>query len=252
MSITSPAQSFQNTAAMKPDSLPLQAIATSLRPLFSFGWRTLLTLTACRAIFVVWQWDRIVDADMLATVLAQGFRSDTVLLGLLLTVPAICFPFLASNSRLVPAWRALLTVCLPVALLLIVLMECGTPSFVDQLDTRPNLLFLEYLNHPRKVGASLWATYQLPILCAIGVTSALTWVNTRQIGKLVRRAVPTRALPAMLVAPLLVLMCVVLIRSTLDYRPADPLAVAHSVEPAVTKLALNGAATVTDTGRSHQ
>ncbi len=126
---------------MKTREFASNKLAVSLRPLWSFAWRMVLTLTACRLVFVAWQWQRVVDADMLGTVFAQGIRFDLVLLGLMLAVPALLFPFLASNRFLVPAWRSLLRYCLPLALLMIIFMECSTPSFVDQFDSRPNILF---------------------------------------------------------------------------------------------------------------
>ena len=184
----------------------MSKLATSLRPLFSFGWRMLLTLTVSRVIFVAWQWQRVADAEMLEAVFVQGFRFDLVLLGLMLTIPVLAFPILASNRLLVPAWRALLKVCLPVALLIIVFMECGTPSFVDQFDSRPNILFLEYLNQPREVAATLSALF----------VTTITWINSRQIGRLVGAITPTGVMPAILVTPFLLIICFGLIQSTLE------------------------------------
>jgi len=199
----------------------------------------LLTLTLCRMTFVAWQWQRVTDADMLYDVFLQGLRFDLVLLGLTLAIPALLFPLLASNRVLVPAWRGLLRVCLPVALLIIVFMECSTPSFVDQFDTRPNLLFFEYLNHPQEVGATLWGAYKLPILLAVLIVSGVTWINSRQIGRLVSRIEPTGILPALAITPLLLVACVACIRSTLDHRPVNPSTVALSTDPLVNDLALN-------------
>ena len=199
----------------------------------SFAWRMVVTLTVCRIIFVAWQWQSIVEADMLGNAFLQGLRFDLVLLGLMLAVPVLCFPILASNRYLVPAWRTLLKVCLPLALLLIVFMECSTPSFVDQFDSRPNILLLEYLNHPKEVGATLWAAYKLPITFALVTVSLITWLNARQLGRLVVPIRPTGVLPALIVAPLLLALCVGLIRSTLDHRPASPSTVALSTDPLV-------------------
>jgi phosphoglycerol transferase MdoB-like AlkP superfamily enzyme len=216
-------------------------LAVSLRPLFSFGWRMLLMLTVCRIIFVAWQWQRVIDADMLGSVFIQGVRFDLLLLGLMLTIPVLCFPILASNRFLVPAWRGLLKVCLPAALLVIVFMECSTPSFVDQFDSRPNILFLEYLVHPREVGATLWAAYKLPIVLAVLFVTTVTLVNSRQIGRLVAPVRPTGVAPAILVTPFLLFICLGLIRSTLDHRPVNPSTVALSSDPLVNDLALNSA-----------
>jgi len=219
-------------------------LAISLRPLFSFGWRLLLTLTVSRILLVAWQWQRVVDADMLGSVFFQGLRFDLVLLGLLLSIPVLCFPILASNRLLLPAWRGLLKVFLPLALLVVLFMECSTPSFIDQFDSRPNILFFEYLEHPREVGATLWAAYKLPIFFAILIVTATTLINSRQIGRLVTPIVPTGVVPAIMVTPLLLILCLALIRSTLDHRPVNPSTVALSSDPLVNDLALSSAYTV--------
>lgn len=219
-------------------------ILVALRPLWSFAWRAIVILTVCRFVFVAWQWQRVIAADMLASIFVQGIRFDLVLVGLMLAVPVLLFPVLASNRFLVPAWRRMLQVLLPLVLMLIVFMECSTPSFVDQFDSRPNILFLEYLNHPREVALTLWAAYKIPILVALLLVSLLTWINGRQIRRLVVPIEPTGFLPALLVSPFLILVCLGMIRSTLDHRPVSPSTVALSTDPLVNELALNSTYTL--------
>jgi hypothetical protein len=231
---------------MNHDLSATTKLVTSLRPLFSFGWRMLLTLTVIRFIFVSWQWQRVADADMFGPVFVQGLQFDLVLSGLMLTIPVLAFPILASNRFLMPAWRALLSACLPIALLIIVFMECSTPSFVDQFDSRPNILFMEYLNHPREVAATLWGAYKLPIVVAILFVTSLTWLNSRQIGRLVTQIQPTGVIPAILVTPLLLIVCFGLIRSTLDHHLVNPSAVALSNDLLVNELALSSTYTTFD------
>jgi phosphoglycerol transferase MdoB-like AlkP superfamily enzyme len=229
---------------MRPISESASRILQSLHPLFSFAARTLLLLLVCRTVFVVWQWQRVVEADMLATIYVQGLRFDLVLIGLMLIVPILVYPFLASNRLLIPAWRGLLKVALPAVLLLIIFMECSTPSFVDQFDSRPNILFLEYLNHPVEVGATLWAAYKLPIIMTILLSLVFTYFNVRHIGRLVRSIQPVGFVPALLVTPLLVFVCLGMVRSTLDHRPVNPSTVAISNDPLVNDLALNSTYTM--------
>lgn len=229
---------------MRPISESVSRIFESLRPLFSFAGRTLLLLLVCRAMFVVWQWQRVVEADMLATIFIQGLRFDLVLIGLMLIVPILAFPILASNRLLLPAWRGLLTVALPAVLLLLIFMECSTPSFVDQFDSRPNILFLEYLNHPAEVAAMLWAAYKLPIIMTIVLSVIFTYFNVRHMGRLVRSIQPVGIVPALLVTPVLMLVCLGMVRSTMDHRPVNPSTVAISSDPLVNDLALNSTYTM--------
>ena len=229
---------------MRSVSASASRIIQSLHPLFSFAGRTLLLLLVCRTIFVIWQWQRVIEADMLATIFIQGLRFDLVLIGLMLVVPIVAYPFLASNRVLIPAWRGLLKVALPAVLLLIIFMECSTPSFVDQFDSRPNILFLEYLNHPREVAATLWAAYKLPIIMSILLSVLFTYFNVRHIGRLVRSIQPVGIFPALLVTPVLLLVCLGMVRSTMDHRPVNPSTVAISSDPLVNDLALNSTYTV--------
>lgn len=224
---------------MSPDLSVMNKLATSLRPLWSFAWRTVLALTVCRLALVAWQWQRVTDADMLGTVFIQGIRFDFVLLGLLLAIPVLLFPFLASNRLLVGAWRTFLAFYLPFALLIVVFMECSTPSFVDQFDSRPNMLFFEYLNRPREVGTMLWKAYKLPIFASILLIAVVTWLNSRQIRRLVRPIQATGIRPAIVATPLLLFACFAFVRSTTDHRAVNPSTVAISNDPLVNELALS-------------
>jgi len=219
-------------------------VQVSLRPLASFAWHTLVILSLSRLLLVAWQWDRVFDAGMLANVFLQGLRFDLVLAGLLLTIPVLCFPILASNRLLVPAWRLLLGLGLPLALMAVIFLECSTPSFIGQFDSRPNMLFLEYLNRPREVGATLWSAYPLPIVGALFLVGASGWFSCRRFRRLVSPIEPTGILPALLVTPVLLVICLAMIRSTLDHRPVNPSTVALSVDPLANELALNSTYTV--------
>jgi phosphoglycerol transferase MdoB-like AlkP superfamily enzyme len=227
-----------------PRSGAAEKLRVSLRPIASFSWCILAVLAISRLILVAWQWDRVVDADMLASVFLQGLRFDLVLTGLLVAIPVLLFPILASNRLLLPAWRVLLRAGLPLALMAVIFMECSTPSFIDQFDSRPNILFLEYLNRPREVGATLWSAYLLPIVGALILVGAVGWFSFRRFRRLVLPIEPTGILPALLVTPFLLVICVAMIRSTMDHRPVNPSSVALSADPLANDLALNSTYTV--------
>ena len=228
------------------DSFPTarERIITTLVPLFSFAWRLILVLTLARVALVVWQWDRVTGADMLATVFIQGLRFDLVLLGITLAVPMLSFPFVASNELFLGVWRAILRIYLPAVLLLVLFMEISTPSFIQQFDGRPNILFIEYLNHPKEVLATLWAAYKLPLAVAFSLLVPLAFLLLRTFSALAAPIAATRILPALFIFPFMLVACMGMIRSTLDHRPVNPSTVALSSDPLVNDLALNSAYTV--------
>ncbi len=223
-------------AATRP---ALRALTTALKPLAVFAWRVLLILSVSRVLLIAWQWQRVSDAGTVNFLLLQGLRFDVVLLGLALAVPVIAFPLLASTRFLLPLWRYLLRYYLPAALLLITFLECSTPSFIAQFDARPNILFLEYLIHPVEIISTLWTAYRLQLLfAAAALYFVLRWI-TRPLKTTTAAMQATGMLPALLVTPLLLLVCVGMVRSTTAHRPVNPSTVAVSTDPMVNDLALS-------------
>jgi phosphoglycerol transferase MdoB-like AlkP superfamily enzyme len=181
---------------------------------------------------------------MLIPVFLQGFRFDLVLLGLVLVIPTLLFPVLASSQRLVAVWRAFLLWYLPAILVAAVFMELSTPSFVMQFDSRPNIMFVEYLGHPREVFSTLWAAYKLPLIFALFGVAAVAVHMVRRLKTIVHRINSTGPTAAILILPVLLALCFGLIRSTIDHRPVNPSTVALSNDPLVNDLALNSLYTV--------
>jgi len=218
--------------------------AISLLPLLIFITYTILLLTSARIALVLWQWERVIDADMLAAIFVQGLRFDLVLIGIVLAVPALCFPLLASNRLLIAGWRFLLKIYLPVALLVILFMEVSTPSFIAQFDSRPNILFIEYLDHPAEVFSTLWAAYKTQLIVAVVLCTILGRYSFRKFDRLTANIQPLSSNAVLVVTPLLLFLCFAFIRSTTDHRPVNPSTVALSSDPMVNDLALNSTYTV--------
>ena len=216
---------------------------SALRPLLTFAWMLIALLTVSRLLLVVWQWERVSEVGMLVPVFIQGLRFDLVLLGIVCVVPVLLFPLLASTRRLFPAWQTFLRVYLPVMLLLAMFMELATPSFVEQFDSRPNALFFEYLNHPREVTATLWAAYKIPLVIAVVLMISAGVVLARRYRRVTANMSPSGLLGAALVLPVLLVVCLGLVRSTTDHRPVNPSTVATSKDPLVNDLALSSAYT---------
>ena len=222
----------------------LQRALPALLPLYAFAWRLVVVLTLARVAMIGWQWERVAAAGTLLPVLVQGLRFDLVLLGLTAAPAVLLLPLLASNKRLLPLWRGLLGTYLPVMLLFIVFMELSTPSFVNQFDSRPNILFVEYLDHPREVFATLWAAYKLPLVLASMVMLVSAPLLIRSFFKKTAHIRATGVLPAAALFPIMLIACLGLARSTLDHRPVNPSTVALSNDPLVNELALSSAYTV--------
>jgi phosphoglycerol transferase MdoB-like AlkP superfamily enzyme len=214
-----------------------------IRPILMYALMLVGFLTMSRILLVTWQWDRVSEAKMLLPVFVQGLRFDLVLVGITCVIPVLLFPLLTSTQRMLPVWRTFLRFYLPIMLLLAIFMELATPSFINQFDSRPNGLFFEYLNHPNEVSAMLWAAYRLPIIFAVlFITTTGFFLISRYQKYSAVISWPGVAL-SLLITPILLFICLGLMRSTLDHRPVNPSTVATSRDPLVNELALSSAYT---------
>jgi len=53
-----------------------------LKPLAIFSVAILAALMLSRVLLIIWQWQRVSEADMLGNILIQGLRFDLVSLGI--------------------------------------------------------------------------------------------------------------------------------------------------------------------------
>jgi phosphoglycerol transferase MdoB-like AlkP superfamily enzyme len=214
-----------------------------LKPLVIFAAAILTALMLSRVILVIWQWQRVSEADMLGNILIQGLRFDLVLLGISLLIPVVLLPLLTTSRWLMNGWAIFLKIYLPTMLVLITFMECSTPSFINQFDSRPNIFFLEYLNHPMEVGSTLLATQKLPLTLAFLLCGFIAWFSVKTVKRYTPSMQPLHVITALLITPVLLIACSMAIRSTLDHRPVNPSTVALSNDPLANDLALNSSYT---------
>ena len=148
--------------APKPASLfgPFLPIAQ----LFALG---LPVLSLSRAALGLWQAERVRDAGMgWSELLLQGLRTDVVQLSLL-AAPLLLLAAALGHRRTWGLWRRVGRAWVLLALLLLTYLEAATPGFIVEYDLRPNRLFVEYLNHPREVLATIWNGHRLAFVSSL-------------------------------------------------------------------------------------
>jgi phosphoglycerol transferase MdoB-like AlkP superfamily enzyme len=212
-------------------------------PLLGFLLLAVVALSACRIALIAWQWPRVDLTDSLLPMLLQGLRSDLMTIGLCAAPVTLVLP-LFIVARAIRSWIVLCSVWLSACLVFILFLELATPQFLLEYDARPNQLFVEYLAYPRQVFTMLWQTYPaLLIGTALGV-AALSWVTYRHFRKYVGNVTAWRPGIVMLVWPCVAIVLFVMIRSSMQHRPANLATFAFCDDAMVNSLVANSAYTV--------
>ncbi len=202
--------------------------------LLAFVVALFLVFFISRVLLVLWQRKRVLEANGVVRVFLGGLRIDLNQIATYAVLPAVLMPWLHDRQ-----WFVTLTaVWFGAWWLASVFMEICTPQFIDEYDSRPNRLFVEYLKHPREVSGMLWRGYKKVLAVGILVfagmivlalylfsgytVSSLEWGWSRPIESLVYLA-----------------LCFIMIRGTLKKRPINPSTVAFAGDGMVNSLALN-------------
>lgn len=215
-----------------------------VRPFLLFAACALGILQVSRVGLVAWQHARVLDVGGVAYVFLQGLRFDVSAIAYVMLVPALLAPLLSTTRWTVRPTAWLVRFVFAIALAEFFFLELATPAFIEEYDTRPNYLFVEYLKYPHEVLSTLWGAYRSQVVFAgLGVPVALAcaW---RWLGRGGPPAGPLHPLKALPLALAMTALCVLGGRSTLAHRPANASTVAYSTDALVNTLPLNSLYTV--------
>jgi len=201
------------------------------------------TLGLSRAALIGWQWQRVDGTDSLLSMLVQGARSDLITLSLFAAPSVVLIPFFLAARRM-NWWLRIACGWLTVSLTAILFLELATPLFLSEYDMRPNRLFVEYLAYPREVSAMLWGGYRGSLALIAVVLGTAGWLIGRHFIGYGATDRAWRASVVMLAWPVVVLVLFVMIRSSLQHRPANLATFAFCDDAMVNSLVANSAYTV--------
>ena len=198
----------------------------------------LVFLSLTRLGLVVWKWERVQATGELCQILLQGVRVDVIQLGLLAIIPVLLSPVLATR-KFFNVWRGFTFWWVLLSLVLLVFLEAATPGFILEYDVRPNRIFVEYLKYPHEVFGMLWQGFKPELFFGLLMTM-IAFALVARLLKPWREAEAKWASPAVwLVWPLILVLTVFGIRSTLTHRPANPALFAITQDSMVNSLILN-------------
>ncbi|WP_240032037.1 LTA synthase family protein [Pseudomethylobacillus aquaticus] len=207
-------------------------------PLLAMYLLTLPLLTLSRVGLTLWQSDRVLATGAWADILLQGVRVDLIMLGLISIIPLLLAPLFAARPGWV-WWRRFSHFWVLAAITLLVFMEAITPGFIAEYDTRPNRLFIEYLQYPHEVIPMLWNGFRVHVFVGLGALALTLWLVMGYLRPWLQQARPATTGKHWLALPLVVLLVAFSVRSTTDHRPANPAMFAITTDSMVNTLILN-------------
>ncbi len=201
-------------------------------------------LSLWRLGLYIWQFDRVQATGEYGFVFLQGVRFDLITLAAAMIIPVSLTPLFMMGRGVFRRWRVPLLVYMTLWFGLLLFMELATPSFINQYDSRPNYLFVEYLKHYREVGATLLAEYpwQLALSAILLPLGSIAFFRVSRRLLAVDRPLHWTTVAALV--PVLFVTFAVLARSSLGHRPANPSTVSLTSDHLVNDLALNSTYTV--------
>ena len=198
----------------------------------------LVILSAARFGLVLWKLERVSSTGKLVEILVQGLRVDIIQLCLIVLIPLLLAPILATK-RLFKIWQKFTYVWVFIALVLLVFLEAATPGFIGEYDVRPNRIFVEYLKYPNEVFSMLWRGFKVEIFSALTAVGLAGWLVHKFMQPWLNIQANWSNKKLWLIWPLIFVLTAFGIRSTLGHRPANPALFAITADSMVNSLVLN-------------
>ncbi len=195
----------------------------------------LVLLTLSRILLLAWYWGRVAPTGGALFIILQGLRFDIVLMGLLLG-PALLAAIWVPGHRY---GEALLRYYLVAVSMFIVWVELGTIPYINEYDVRPDYTYVEYLRYPREVFSMLSASYGWFVVMAALLTLGAGFLVWRTCQSTARTPLRNRRSRALIATPMILILILAMVRSTLDHHPVNPSTVAFTTDTMVNQLALN-------------
>lgn len=213
-----------------------------IKPLISFLLIGLTILITSRFVLFLFFKDRVVETQDYWYIFPIGLRMDLIVMCYLLFLP-LALIALVPDSFLKKI-QGFLTTYLILFLTVILFMELSTLDFINEYDTRPNKLFIDYLIYPKEVVGTLLKSYLSSILITVVVLAGFVYTLIRYRKQLFGIRI-TNYKTKLLIFPVVAFFVFFGARSSLiSKRPINASNAVFSTDHLTNSLALNSFYTV--------
>ncbi|NPA60189.1 MAG: LTA synthase family protein [Epsilonproteobacteria bacterium] len=176
------------------------------------------------------------DIDYYLTFI-YGLRIDTIVASILLIIPTILLTL--SPKRLTKIIDTFLKYYFLIILSCLIYMEIATFPFMAQYDVRPNYLFVEYLEYPKKVFEMIFAEYKLELIFAFIVISSFIYIYLKKYKDRLDAVLQIDYFKRILLFIPLALLILMGIRSSFGHRPANISDAMYSSDRTINEITKN-------------
>ncbi len=219
--------------------MQLSANSRIFKRLAMFSLAFLAALSASRVLLMSVYWERVAATDGSLFILLQGVRFDVILVGMLIGPVFFLLFWFQSLGFLRRFGRWFFPAYLGLTTALVFFVEASTISFIDQYDSRPNYLYVEYLAYPKEVFSMLAGTHLFELIAFTVIALALAWLVFRWLRKDPGSDISVPVWICLVVSPITAFLILAMIRSTTDHRPVNPSYAVFSQDSMVNQLPLN-------------
>ena len=213
-----------------------------LKPLFNFFFIGLIITTLSRIILFFVFKDRVTLIEDYWKIFTIGLRFDLIMLCYLSVLPASLISLLPDS--VLKYFNGFLNIYFILFLFLFFFMELSTLNFINEYDTRPNRLFLDYLIYPKEVLGTLVKSY-LPSMIVTILLVLVALFFAFKFGKKLFYTVATSYKTKLIVFPFLAFFLFFGARSSLTtLRPINASNAIFSSDQMTNSLGLNSLYTV--------
>ncbi|MCI1779659.1 MAG: LTA synthase family protein [Bacteroidales bacterium] len=206
------------------------------KPLLKYMATLLVVLSVSRLILSFIYFSRVYAVPDWYRMFTLGVRMDMIMIGYLCFIPAV-FLFLLPDKAVkkiswIFRWYFILTI------FYMVFMELVTVPFVNEYDTRPNRLFVDYLQYPHEVASMLVKGFTMDLI-VVSVLSVIIFYFLIKLSRSWMKFDGIRYGYKLAMFPFAGALLFLFARSSFSPHPASPGTAAFASDQLVNSLALN-------------
>ena len=213
-----------------------------LKPIFNFLIIGLLITTLSRIFLFILFKERVMLTEDYWLIFPIGFRMDIILLSYILVLPTVLICLLP--DKYLQFIKFFFSIYFIFFLFLVLFMELATRDFINEYDTRPNNLFVDYLIYPKEVIGTLLKSYLSSIVSTFVILGLALYFTIKKVSKLFYPKF-TAYKTKLVLFPLVAFLLVFGLRSSLtSKRPINSSNAVFSTDQMTNCLGLNSLYTV--------